>query len=209
MKKHGYTIDDMVAMSVAFRCSYGVIQQFLEFGRPLPKQVRSVKWPKGSAHVGEYQLAGSSADEETEGATSNNIPANLNRPIATKYSCSACGGPLVRGQSTGAYLRRLSAKGGATKMPVRRLCPTCKKEFVPGIDRHGNARIYAPRSESGERIGDRNHAICFRCGVLHAKIGGAQIYATESGTSGMHVAGYLCGECAILWEQETKKGAAE
>lgn len=48
-----YTISDRVAQARAYDLSYGKFMAIIETGGKLPPLKRPIKWPEGSAHVGE------------------------------------------------------------------------------------------------------------------------------------------------------------
>lgn len=52
-QKERYTIDDCVALSIAYGISYGRVIEIMENKWPWPRRKRPLIWPDGSVHAGE------------------------------------------------------------------------------------------------------------------------------------------------------------
>lgn len=207
MARHGYTIEDMCAIADARDCSYGVVQQHLEFGAPWPPLRHSVIWPEDSAHHGEMILG-------PDGEINAPAPAPAKKKASANHIqkrkkdgiCTRCGASYPPAERTRVSMRHRWARhqfGSA----IGDWCPSCAAALLPP-ERPKLDEIYPKFDDAGKKLDPRRTARCFRCGGFFTRADGGKIFSDTIETQHLMLAGYLCPDCLPGWQEEAKKSDA-
>ncbi len=207
---NGYSFDDMVAMATSRNVSYGVIQQCLEHGLRLPPLVRSTRWPKGSAHIGEEVLPGDiptvvPAVEKQEQVMPKPKPAKAKLGYGVRLlSCQRCGSPIPSTQSIRIHVHTAedSCQYGHKFADI---CPNCARIVLLETDPPKKVEREPLYDAAGRKSPIRRVGRCTNCGKLHNKSDGAQVYVKRSDFNHPVLYCYLCRECLPEWKSNCKK----
>lgn len=211
---NGYSFDDMVAMATSRNVSYGKIQQCLEHGLKLPPLVRSTRWPKSSAHIGEEILPGDvpaavsvpeMRKKEQERDTSKPKPAKAKLGSGVRLlSCQRCGSPMPSTQSVRIHVH--TAKDSCPQgHQFAKICPNCARAVLPEAGPPKKMEREPLYDAAGHKIPIRLVGRCARCGKLHNKADGGQVYVKQAGVDRPALCCYLCRECLPAWKSNCKK----
>lgn len=206
---HGYTIEDMCAISDARCCSYGVVQQHLELGAPWPPLRKSVRWPKDSNHKGEMQLDAKGREftalQLPDAPDQKEHPKPRTRKQIVNYPpCTACGEATDASLITHVVTHVGRCRKHTSKV-IGNYCPSCFAKLMPW-ERPTKADMRPAKDDDGKKLDTRNTARCSRCRCFYSKAAGAAIYIDNATTTHKKLGGYLCPECLAAWN--TKKSPA-
>ena len=207
MQRHGYTIDDMVAMAEARGVFYGDIQRHLLYGSPLPPLKHSVKWPRGSAHKGEQILTENGEERNTKIRTPDEIPeappkAQKERTFQHSILCTSCGDEFSQDEIEKIYLQRAKVHNPRLTALV---CKSCFARLLPvrPLTRREKYANPAPEEVVSAKF---RVAKCARCGAVFAKEDGSRIYVRHpNSTRALYC--YICAACTQEWETDAKKAS--
>lgn len=207
---NGYSFDDMVAMATSRNVSYGMIQQCLEHGLRLPPLVRSTRWPKGSAHIGEEVLPGDipavvPADKKQKQVAPKPKPPKEKIGSGVRiWDCQRCGSPIPGTQSVRIYVH--TAKDSRPQgHQFAKICPNCARAVLPESGPPKKSEFEPLYDDTGRKIHARLVGRCARCGKLHNKADGGQVYVKRAGDDRPALCCYLCRECLPAWKSNCKK----
>lgn len=202
---NGYSFDDMVAMATSRNVSYGVIQQCLEHGLKLPPLVRSTRWPRGSAHIGEERLPGDAPAVVPRAEERKKEPAKSKLgPGVQLLNCQRCGSPMPSTQSIRVHVH--TAEDSCPQgHQFAKICPNCARTILPETAPPKKAEREPLYDASGHKIHARLVGRCARCGKLHSKADGGQVYVKQVDANNLSLYCYLCRECLPAWKTDCKK----
>ncbi len=196
-----YTLADKSAMAISRNCSYGRIQVCLEYGLPLPPLVRSTRWPKGSAHIGEDALPGDIPETEEQDVSPK-------RPSKKKYgsgvkilNCEHCGAKIPSNKSVHVYVHT-PKESWPQGLKYADICPNCANEVLPMQKKAEKEPLY---DADGHKVPIRSVCRCNKCNKLHDKRGGAQVYVQTPGDTHPKLHSYFCMKCLPVWKASIKK----
>lgn len=200
-----YTLADKAAMAASRNVSYGRIQVCLEHGLPLPPLVRSTRWPKGSAHIGEDVLPGDVPEAE-EPKRHTPKPKRVKQRLGYGvriWDCDHCGGSMPSNQSVRVYTHTTDDSWTYGRQ-FAKICPNCAQMILPYAAPPKKMEREPLYDAAGNKIPMRWVGRCSQCGKLHNKADGTQIYVLRQDYTHPILYCYVCRECLPAWKSNCK-----
>lgn len=199
-----YTLEDKAAMAESRNISYGRIQVCLEYGLPLPPLVRSTRWPKGSAHIGEDVLPWDIPEAEEQKQFTQK-PKTSKKKFGSGVlflTCQHCGKPILSTESVRVYIHT-AADAWPQGYKNADICVECANEVLPraSLKKEEQEPFY---DDSGKKVPTRSVGRCSQCGKLHRKMDGAQVLVQTPDINRPKLHSYLCKECLPIWKRRIK-----